>query len=66
LKPIDNSSKLNIDVVFINVINGDKLAKEFKKLGVDQVFTYHKSNAKSGVMGSDIQEIMRQFSVLMM
>ena len=34
LKPKEEDAKLNVDVVFVNVINGDKIAHVFKKLGV--------------------------------
>ena len=40
LKPNGENSKLDIDVVFINIINGTKVADIFKKLGVTQIFTF--------------------------
>jgi len=39
LKPNDES-KLNVDVVFVNIANGEKVGSVFKSLGVEQVFTY--------------------------
>ena len=30
----DDSFKLNLDIVFVNVLNGTKIAEVFKKLGV--------------------------------
>ena len=34
LKPKEEQAKFNVEVVFINVINGEKIAQVFKKLGV--------------------------------
>ena len=34
MKPVDKDGKLNIDVIFVNIINGIKIANVFKKLGV--------------------------------
>ena len=33
LRPIEKNAKLNVDVVFVNIINGTKIANVFKKLG---------------------------------
>ena len=34
LKPKHEEASLNVEVVFVNVINGEKIANIFKKLGV--------------------------------
>ena len=40
LRPTEKNAKLNVDVVFVNIVNGTKIANVFKKLGVVQIFTY--------------------------
>ena len=43
LKP--QEGKLNVDVVFINMKNGSKIAEVFKRLKVSQIFTYEYSGS---------------------
>ena len=40
LKPKERNALLNVDVVFVNMLNGKNVANVFKKLGVPQIFTY--------------------------
>ena len=40
LKPNEEDFKLNINVVFVNIVNGQSIANIFKNFGVEQVFTY--------------------------
>jgi len=50
LKPVEDGAKINVEVVFVNVVNGEKIANVFKKLGVTHVFTYKHEHAKPGVI----------------
>ena len=43
---------LNIDVVFVNILNGEEIAQVFKKLGVPQVFTFNSEDKNDGEMSS--------------
>ena len=65
LKPKREGSKLNVDVVFVNVINGEKIANVFKKLGVVQVFTYEEGGTVPGIIKDRTREFMRAFSIEM-
>ena len=49
-------------MVFVNVVNGEKIAKVFEKLGARHVFTYKKSQVKPGVIDDDSREYMRVFT----
>ena len=64
LKPKVEGFKLNVAVAFINIVNGSKIAKIFKKLGVPQVFTYSKKqHTETGMVDDHSREYMRSFSI---
>ena len=62
LKPSEEGAKINVEVVFLNVVNGEKIAAVFKKLGVTHIFTYKHEHAKPGVIDDDSREYMRVFT----
>lgn len=52
---------LNIDVVFVNVLNGQQIANVFIKLGVPQVFTFNSTEPMTtGIQSSFEYHSMKQ------
>ena len=49
--------------MFVNVINGEKIANVFKKLGVNQVITFVQNIHEAGVIDYHSREYMRLFTV---
>ena len=58
---------LNINVIFVNVINGDKIANLFKKFGIVQIFTFKQPQymVKDGIISQETGEVMRAFTIQM-
>ena len=54
-----------IDVAFINIENGSKIAEVFLNLGVSQIFTFGKSDNKFDGPFKNFSDFMRFFTIEM-
>ena len=67
LKPDIQNDSLDINIVFVNVINGERIASVFKKLGISQIFTFKQPThkAKEGMISCESLDVMRGFTLQM-